>query len=205
MNHLLLLSFLYLLHTVPGYSQTAYPPKKWTMQHRITKEKRTFKAKHWMQITWRENDTTRTMKAKLYRLDADSVTIVNKDSKVDIARKDVTKVSVIKSFRSWVYTSIGMLLLGLGIFLGLMGFLANNITSSLGGTSSNIRDFKNMFLIGLAGIGLGIGFLRAGKFDDTTKKEPFSAQWMLKPNTVPEKQNKPEQSKKNAQPGNQLP
>lgn len=83
--------------------------------------------------------------------------------------------------------------------------MQHTITSSLGGSSSNIRDFKNMFLIGLIYIGIGIAFLIAGKFDDSTKKEPFSAQWILKSNTATPKQNNPEHLKKNSPPGNQLP
>jgi hypothetical protein len=68
-----------------------------------------------------------------------------------------------------------------------------------------IREFKNMFLIGLIAIGVGIGVLIIGRFDDSTQKEPFNAQWVLKSKTIPSNSNKPEQLKKNAQPGNQLP
>lgn len=155
-----------------------------------------------MQITWRENDTTRTMKAKLHRLDADSVTIWNKHSMEDIARKDVIKVRVFRSFGGWVVYTIGMFFLALGVGLGLLGFMGFNVTSSLGGSS---RVFENMALIGLVGIVVGIGFLIAGKFDDSTQKEPFNAQWILQSNTVPQKQNNPEQTKKTTHPGNQLP
>ena len=92
-----------------------------------------------MQITWRENDAYRTMKAKLYRLDADSVTIWSKHARVDIARREVIKVKVIKSFWSWVATTIGSLFLTLGLRLGFVGFMGNKVFSSLGGFSSNIR------------------------------------------------------------------
>lgn len=179
MNHLLLLSFLFLLHSATGYTQTASLSKKWTMQHATTKEKKTFTAKHWMQITWREHDSTQSIKAKLYRLDNDSVAFKSKKTRVTVAREDVIKVRKVQPPWSWAATIFGAIIFSLGL-LGASYFGgAAIITRDVGGSSSRVDEYTSHFKRSLVILGLGLGLAIIGRDKAKTQITPFGKNWQL--------------------------
>jgi|688.fasta_scaffold1624041_2 uncharacterized protein HemX len=90
---------LFLLLAVLSLPQNIYAQKQqkekkqWVFKHAYTGKVITLSEGQRMKVAWQQNGKKQTTKAKLYNIDQDTVSFLKGEKRLDLAKKDITKIT----------------------------------------------------------------------------------------------------------------
>lgn len=178
---------LLLLLAVLSSSQSVYAQKQkkenkqWVFKHAYTGKVITLAEGQRMKVTWLLNGKKQSDKAKLYNIDQDTVSFIKDETRLDMARKDIVKISFKDREESILGAAGGAILIMLSAVILIVLVIVSVITFfvwliSLGSTSEP-KKFNKVPVLALAAVGLFTIIIAS--FQKTKIHEPFGENWIM--------------------------
>jgi hypothetical protein len=182
MKYFLLLAWVAFL-SIPQTSlaQKREKPKEWAFKHAESEETNTFTEGQRMKIVWLLNGKKKSTKAKLSNIDKDTVSFVNRGEKLELAKKDIKKITVYpRSGRFWG-TFLGITAIVLAVILLILAVIASLILAlvyllTLGSVQQS-NEFPVLPVVGLLLVGLLTVFVVNSR--KTIHYDPFGENWIM--------------------------
>jgi amino acid transporter len=179
--------FLLLLLAVFSLPQNVYAQKQkkekkeWIFKHSYTGKVITLAEGQRMKVTWLLNGKKQSTKAKLYNIDQDTVSFIKDQTRLDLARKDVVKITFKDREESFLGAAGGAVLIMLAAVILVVLVIVSVIMFfvwliSLGSTSEP-KKFNTVPVLALAAVGLFAIIISS--FQKTKIHEPFGENWIM--------------------------
>ena len=134
-----------------------------------------------MKVTWLLNGKKQSTKAKLYNIDQDTVSFYKGQTRLDLAKKDITKITARDTEDSLKGAAGGAALILLAVVIMVILILISLISLFLYlitlGSSSEPKKFNMVPVLALAAV--GVFAIIIDSFQKNKIHEPFGENWIM--------------------------